>query len=425
MEKPVLTVSALTKYIKLKFDRDIHLRDILLRGEISNFTHHSRGHMYFTLKDNETRIAAVCFSKAARLVPFTPENGMKVIVRGEVSVFPTTGQYQIYVDSIEEDGIGDLSVAFEKLKKQLDAEGLFDVAHKQTLPEFPKAIGIVTSSTGAALHDILSTLKRRYPIADVYIYPAIVQGELAADSIVKQIERANAAELVDVLIVGRGGGSLEDLWAFNEEKVARAIFASKLPIVSAVGHEVDFSIADFVADVRAATPTAAVVLATPDAVQLQAYVEQQGAKLYLMMQSKLERHQKQLKQIQEHAIFRYPERLYRGYQQKLDYIVSQLFQRTPKYRLAGGQEQLKHLRLRLLQSMRQKLTQTNYQFEQQRRTLNALNPLAVMERGFSVSYNEANHIIRSSDDVKINQQIKVKITDATLVCQVNEVEKNG
>ncbi|MDE7213377.1 MAG: exodeoxyribonuclease VII large subunit, partial [Anaeroplasmataceae bacterium] len=263
MEERYLTVTALTKYIKYKFDHDHHLEEVLLEGEISNFKHNSRGHFYFTLKDENASISVTMFSSFARLVKFEPKDGMKVFVKGNVTVYEPSGTYQINIREMKSDGVGDLYLAFQKLKAELEKEGLFDASHKQKLPLFPQCIGVVTSPTGAAIKDIIHTVGRRYPLTRIILYPAIVQGDDAKDNVVKQIELANEQGLCDVLIVGRGGGSIEDLWAFNERCVAMAIYNSKIPIISAVGHEIDFTIADFVADVRAATPTAAAELATP------------------------------------------------------------------------------------------------------------------------------------------------------------------
>ena len=263
MEERYLTVSALTKYIKYKFDHDHHLEEVLLEGEISNFKHHSRGHFYFTLKDQFASISVTMFSSFAKTVKFMPADGMKVFVKGNVTVYEPSGTYQINIKEMKSDGIGDLFLAFQKLKEQLAKEGLFDPSHKKALPRFPNCIGVITSPTGAAIRDIIRTVERRYPLTKVLLYPAIVQGESAKEDLVRQIKLANDQHLCDCLIVGRGGGSLEDLWAFNERIVAEAIYSSKIPIISAVGHEIDVTIADFVADIRAATPTAAAEIATP------------------------------------------------------------------------------------------------------------------------------------------------------------------
>ena len=260
MKDNYLTVTQLSRYLKYKFDEDNHLKKVYLKGEISNFKAHTRGHYYFTLKDEGSRINAVMFQTNIKNLKFTPQDGMKVLVTGKVTVYEATGGYQIYIDNMLEDGIGNLYIAFEQLKKKLDSEGLFEKSHKRKIKKIPKKVGIVTASTGAAIRDIITTIKRRYPICETILFPSLVQGTSAAEDIVKKIELANTYDL-DTLIVGRGGGSIEDLWPFNEEIVARAIYKSKVPVISAVGHEIDFTISDFVADLRAPTPTAAAELA--------------------------------------------------------------------------------------------------------------------------------------------------------------------
>ena len=264
MEERYLTVTALTKYISYKFDHDKNLEDVLLEGEISNFKSNSRGHFYFKLKDENASIDVTMFAMYASRVKIELSDGMKVFVRGKVQVYQPSGTYSINIKEIKSDGIGDLYLAFEKLKKELEEEGLFNPEHKRPIPRFPKTIGVVTSPTGAAIKDIINTISRRYPMCHLILYPAIVQGDDAKDDIANQIKRANFDGLCDVLIVGRGGGSIEDLWAFNEREVAYAIYESKIPIISAVGHEINFTIADFVADMRAATPTAGAEIATPN-----------------------------------------------------------------------------------------------------------------------------------------------------------------
>ena len=263
-----LTVTAINRYLKDQFDRNEHLRMVFLKGEISNFKGHTSGHFYFSLKDENSKINAIMFSRNASKLTFQPADGMKVLVTGRISVY-----YQIYVEEMVEDGIGNLYVAFEKLKQDLAKEGLFQAEHKKPIPKYPTKIGIVTAPTGAAIRDILSTIKRRYPLCETILFPSLVQGEYAAPDIVRNIKRAASYD-IDVLIVGRGGGSIEDLWAFNEEIVARAIYDSEIPIISAVGHEVDFTIADFVADRRAPTPTGAAEMAVPNVVDLEKYLHQ-------------------------------------------------------------------------------------------------------------------------------------------------------
>src|SRR5690625_3380696 len=246
MNKPYLTVSALTKYIKRKLETDKHLRNIWLKGEISNFKYHNRGHMYLTIKDEQSRIQAVMFASQNRRLTFMPEDGMHVLIRGEISVYEPYGQYQLYIHQMEPDGLGSLYLAFEQLKEKLSKQGYFDERHKRAIPTYPKHIGLVTSPTSAAVRDMITTIKRRFPITRITIIPAIVQGEQGPESIVQGIEKANQLGIFDVLIVGRGGGSIEELWCFNDERVAMAIFHPKIPVISAVGHETDITISDFI-----------------------------------------------------------------------------------------------------------------------------------------------------------------------------------
>ena len=272
MNDKYLTVGAITRYLKAKFDSDDNLRVVFLKGEISNIKYHTTGHIYFSIKDETSKINAIMFSSSAKKLLFKPQDGSKVLVTGRISVYEATGGYQIYVDEMLEDGVGNLYIAFEKLKKDLAREGLFDQKYKKSIPKIPNRVGVVTASTGAAIKDILSTIKRRYPICEVILFPSLVQGDLAKDDIVRNIKRAESYDL-DVLIVGRGGGSLEDLWPFNEECVARAIFECKIPVISAVGHEIDFTIADYVADMRAPTPTGAAEMAVPNISDLISNIE--------------------------------------------------------------------------------------------------------------------------------------------------------
>ena len=347
MEKRFLTVGALTKYIKRKFDADPHLHDCLVKGEISNFKQHSSGHMYFTLKDDKARILAVMFSSANRRMKFTPENGMKVLVRGDVTVYEGSGQYQIYVHDMQPDGVGDLYLAFEQLKEKLTKEGLFAVEHKKPIPKFPATVGVVTSPTGAALRDIITTIKRRYPIAKILILPALVQGDQAAPSITDAINQANEKKHgIDVLIVGRGGGSIEELWAFNEEIVARAIYGSTIPIISAVGHETDFTIADFVADLRAPTPTGAAELAVPHIDEWIERVLTKQTRIMRAMKEKVNLQSNKLERIEKSYAFRYPRRLYEQKLEQLDRATELLVTNSQKL-LAVKMTQLEQLEKRI------------------------------------------------------------------------------
>ena len=318
-----ITVSQLNKYLKYKIDNDPNLGIVFLKGEISNFKNHTRGHFYFTLKDDTSRINAIMFQGNASKIPFLPVDGMKVLVSGRVSVYEQSGSYQLYVDTVLEDGVGSLYLAFNQLKEKLEKEGLFSPEHKKSIPKIPEKIGIITAPTGAAIKDILSTIKRRFPLVETILFPALVQGEYAKDDIVKKIKIANTHDL-DVLIVGRGGGSIEDLWPFNEEVVARAIYESKIPIISAVGHEIDFTIADFVADKRAPTPTGAAEMAVPDKMDLKTYLNQVNIRLNKVITNKLNINKQKLDNLLSSQIFKNPYRMYEIKEQTLDILYEKL-----------------------------------------------------------------------------------------------------
>ena len=318
-----ITVTALNRYIKNLIDTNSNLQSIYLKGEISNFKAHTRGHWYFTLKDENSRINAIMFASSTTKVKFTPVDGMKVLLNGRISVYEASGSYQIYVNDMIEDGIGNLHIAFEQLKLKLEKEGLFDKKYKKRIPKIPKKIGIVTAPTGAAIKDIISTLKRRFPICETILFPALVQGAEAAPSIVKQIKKAQEYD-IDVLIVGRGGGSIEDLWAFNEEIVARAIFESKVPIISAVGHEIDFTISDFVSDLRAPTPTGAAEMAVPNLIDILNYIDQVKIRLNEALKKKIDYLELLLNKFKNSYILKNPMSMYEIKEQKLDSIIDKL-----------------------------------------------------------------------------------------------------
>lgn len=418
MEQRYLTVSALNKYIKMKFDKDRHLQVVYLKAEISNFKHHSRGHLYFTLKDETSRMQAVMFKQHAHNLNFKPVDGMNVFIRGNVNVFESQGNYQMYVEEMVDAGAGNLALAFEQLKQKLDAKGYFAMDRKRTLPPFPQTIGVVTSPTGAAIRDILTTLQRRAPYAQVYIFPALVQGEMAKFSIVKAIENANETPGIDVLIVGRGGGSIEDLWAFNEEIVAEAIVNSRLPIISAVGHEVDTTIADFVADVRAATPTAAAELVAPAAEELVLRVAQLQQRLARELARKYRYQQLKLAHMLERRLWQQPHLLVQAYEQRFDGVYTRLLQQRPIQRTANARTQLEQLQQRLQVAYLKNYQQRNQQFELQRQKLQAYSPLHVMERGYTLTTNTNNQLVRSITEVKVDQKLNVQFSDGVATCLV-------
>ena len=314
-----LTVTALTRYIKYKIDNDEHLKTVFLKGEISNFKMHSTGHMYFSIKDETSKINAIMFNRDAKNIQFEPKEGTKVLVVGRISVYEQTGNYQIYVQEMIEDGIGSLYIAFEKLKEKLSKEGLFDEKYKKKIPKMPKKIGIITAPTGAAIKDILSTIKRRYPICETILFPSLVQGDNAKEDIVKNLKTANEYDL-DVIILGRGGGSIEDLWPFNEEIVAREIFASKIPIISAVGHEVDFTIADFVADLRAPTPTGAAEMAVPNMIDIINHIKQLTIRLNESLNKKIKLEKINLEKSKNSIVIKNPMIMIDNKKQKIDLI---------------------------------------------------------------------------------------------------------
>lgn len=444
--KRVLTIKQLTKYIKMKLESDMLLQEVWVRGEISNFTHHSSGHMYFTIKDKDSRIKCVMFAGQNRHLAFIPKAGSKVLAAGNVSVFERDGQYQFYVSQMQPDGIGSLFLAYEQLKQKLELEGLFAEQSKKPIPKHPKAIGVITSATGAAIRDIVTTLQRRNPSVAILIYPVTVQGTNAAPSIVQAIEAMNRHQEVDVLIVGRGGGSIEELWAFNEENVARSIHASDIPVISAVGHETDFTIADFTADLRAATPTAAAELAVPHHLELQQrliYFKQRlQQSLYSMLQAK----QEQLARIQRSTYLVHPHKHLLEPSQRLDRLTEQLFFRmqtllshtkersiqlerrliqfNPQEELNDYSRRLSSLRHQLMQSIQVVHRNYQYQYHTHIRQLDALSPLKVMQRGYSLVYDEENEqLIKSIHQLKAGDQLHIKLVDGQVDCSVNSLKE--
>lgn len=445
-EKNYLSVSALTKYIKRKFDVDPHLRDVHVRGEISNFKQHSSGHMYFTLKDEKARILAVMFSSQARFMKFSPENGMKVIVKGDISVYEPSGQYQIYIHEMQPDGIGELFLAYEQLRKRLECEGLFLQDKKRPLPLYPKTVGVITSPTGAAIRDIITTIKRRYPIVNILVFPALVQGDNAGPSIVKAIEKANSLNEIDVLIVGRGGGSIEELWAFNEEIVARAISQSIIPIISAVGHETDFTIADFVADMRAPTPTGAAELAVPHIEELMERLLQRKTRLLQAMTGRVRFEKQRLDRVQKSYAFRYPQRLYEQKLEQVDKLTEfliraasrltelkksqhesshkRLIRNHPSEALSNAENRFDRSQKDLQRAMMQILLKKQKEFDRVISTLQALSPLKIMERGYSLAYDDNNRLVKSIRQVNENESLQIQLSDGSILCNVQEIKES-
>lgn len=407
MDINYISISDLTRYIKAKFDTDIHLNNIYLKGEISNFKHHTRGHLYFTLKDENSRLSAVMFASSASNLTFEPEDGMKVLVSGRITVYEATGNYQMYVNDMQVDGVGNLYIEFEKLKKKLGEEGLFDNKYKKAIPKYPRKIGIITAPTGAAIRDILSTIKRRYPICETILFPALVQGNGAKESIVEQINKAQNYDL-DLIICGRGGGSIEDLWAFNEEIVARAIFASKVPIISAVGHEPDFTIADFVADLRAPTPTGAAEMAVPNISDLNNYLKQIKIRVNESACNIIKHYKVKLDSLKNSFILKNPMSIYEIKEQKLDNCVDNL---NHYIELIIQKNKLRFSNIKdnyILQNPSILFDKNKNKINLIIRSLELLNPLNILNKGFSV-INKDDKIIKNYQDIKKNDKINIKL----------------
>ncbi|MBU1144244.1 MAG: exodeoxyribonuclease VII large subunit [Firmicutes bacterium] len=423
MERKYLTVTALNRYLKFKFDNDTNLQSVLLKAEISNFKRHSRGHFYFTLKDDQSQISAVMFFNNTKSVTFSPKDGSKVIVEGYISIYENYGTYQVYVTHLSEDGVGDLFQAFEKLKIKLEAEGMFEDKNKKPIPSFPKSIGVITSPTGAAVRDIIHVINRRYPLVKIIIYPALVQGEQAKQSIVTQIEKANIDNLVDTLIIGRGGGSIEDLWAFNEEAVARSIFASRIPIISAVGHETDFTIADFVSDMRAPTPSAAAEIAVPEKKNILLELFSQKQKLNFVMKNMLESKLKHFNQIKTSYVFSQPKRLFETRELRFSNSIDRLFQQNPEKTLIFHQEAVLKLEQDLHNRFSTLIKTSEYQYINLIEKLELVNPLSIMKKGFSIIKKDQK-IIKNITNVAINDSIDVYMSDGQLNCQILSIRKD-
>lgn len=425
-------------------DIDPHLQTILVRGEISNFKHHSRGHMYLTIKDKDARIQAVMFAGNNRHLKFRPEDGMKVLIKGQVTIFEAFGQYQLYIREMEPDGIGALYLAFEQLKKKLVKEGLFDQIHKQQISEFPEHIGIITSPTGAAIRDMITTIKRRYPIVKITIFPVAVQGEDAVDNIYNAIQQVNSYKgSINTIILGRGGGSIEDLWAFNEEKVIRAVFTSTIPIISGVGHETDTSLTDFVADLRAPTPTGAAELAVPSIIELHKRIQQAETRLMHVIDATVGKKREKVRLLQQSYAFHKPKLFLQEKEQHIDLLTdrltrqlqlmqerkkqhmkqlqNRLIQTHPRAKLEDAQKQLQTIvsdqhrnSAILLQRKQQQLNVLIYK-------LTLLNPLHIMNRGFAIPYAKDGTIIKKIQQVNPSQEIDIRLTDGTMSCSVHDV----
>lgn len=422
MNDKYLSISAINRYLKAKFDSDSNLKQVYIKGEISNIKFHTTGHIYFSLKDETSKINAIMFSSSAKKLLFKPIDGSKVLVSGRISVYEATGGYQIYVDEMLEDGIGNLYIAYEKLKQDLAKEGLFDQKYKKAIPKMPERIGVVTAPTGAAIKDILSTIKRRYPICETILFPSLVQGENAKDDIVKNIKLAEEYNL-DVLIVGRGGGSIEDLWPFNEEIVARAIFDCTIPVISAVGHEIDYTIADYVADMRAPTPTGAAEMAVPNITDLLNHINNLNVRINEAINNKINYQKLLLDSIKNSYSIKNPLIMYENKKQKLDILIDNLNNvlikkydvYKHKYDLLKSNYILNNPKL----LYKDKLLKLSNLIEK----VELVNPLNVLKRGYSLTYID-NKVISDIKKVKINSDITIKLNNGIINATVKEINND-
>ena len=399
MQQQVFSVSEVNGWIKNLIDGIPQLNGVFIRGELSNYKIYPSGHHYFTLKDAESSLRCVMFKGSAMKLRFRPENGMKVIAFGRISVFPRDGAYRLYCSQLTADGIGDLHIAFEQLKEKLYREGLFDEGHKKPLPPYPQRIAIVTSSAGAAVHDMIRILRRRYPIAKILLLPVRVQGVEAPPEIAGAIRYANRWQLADVLITGRGGGSLEDLWAFNDERVARAIYDSEIPVISAVGHEPDVTISDFVADRRASTPSNAAEIAVPDMAELLRALQSTENRMAQGTLNLLDRQEKRLETLGKKRVLSDPMAFLQDRRLQLDYVQQ-----------------------KLASTAREQLADDTEKFAQLTAKLDALSPLKVLGRGYAMAQRTDGTVLRSSEQVEPGDLIRVRLADGSIGCTVEDRE---
>lgn len=395
----VLSVSQLNRYIKMNFDADENLANIFISGEISNFTNHYRtGHLYFTLKDDSAAVRAVMFNSSAKRLKFMPEDGMKVIARGRVSVYEASGQYQLYVDDMQPDGVGALNLAYEQLKEKLQKEGLFSELHKKPLPPYPEKVGVITSPTGAAVRDIINVLGRRFPYAEIVFCPVLVQGDGAHLQLIDAVNLFNSERAADVIIIGRGGGSIEDLWEFNDEGLARAVYNSEIPVISAVGHETDFTICDFVADMRAPTPSAAAELAVPDANELQYALSALKNRMFLNVSSGIADRRSRLEYLTSKGALKFPDEMLSNRSQRLDTAFS-----------------------KMLSSYENRIGGKKVEFISAATALSKLDPMSVLMRGFAFVSDKNGKNVYSSQALAKGDKINVRFHDGSAVCEVKEI----
>ena len=416
MESEYLTVSQINAYINKKLKFDNNLKNVYVKGEISNFKTYPSGHSYFTLKDEKSQIPAVMFKGRKHSLKFQPENGMKVIIKGKIEVYEKDGKYQLYATTMTEDGIGNLHVAFEQLKKKLKAEGLFDDAHKKEIPKYPKRIGVVTAQTGAAIRDIITTIKKRYPYCEVLVFSTLVQGNQAAPQIVRQIKHAQEFD-IGTLIVGRGGGSIEDLWPFNEEIVARAIYECEIPVISAVGHEIDWTISDYVADKRAPTPTGAAMIAVPDINEVKFKITQLNGRLNKNINDIILDNKTKLNHISQKQILKNPESIYEIKSMTLDNLVTKL-ELASKQIITENKNRLFELENKnILKNPNEIIRMKKEPYIRNVDKLSVLNPLLTLKRGYTLTKVEGK-VVSSAKQVKSGDKLDVEFNDGVINTRV-------
>ncbi|PRO66711.1 exodeoxyribonuclease VII large subunit [Alkalicoccus urumqiensis] len=435
-----LSVADVTTRIKRLLETSGMVQNVWIQAEISNFKRHSRGHMYFSLKDDRSRIQSVMFAGSNKNLTFTPEDGMSVLVRGDVTVYEPFGQYQLMVKEMQPDGTGNLFAAYEQLKKKLTAAGYFAQDKKKAIPRLPKHIAVITSPTGAAVRDMITTLRRRYPLVKVTLLPVLVQGPDAAPSIARAIRQADETGWFDTIIAGRGGGSIEDLWAFNEEETVLAAASCRTPVISAVGHETDTTLFDFAADLRAPTPTAAAELAVPDITEMREFVHDRRGRIHRAAAERFERAQDALKRLEQSYAFRYPKRLIEEKEQQLDWMTDRLKQRLqesgsrkreqersltnrlhaahPKKQLERNREQLQERKHQLERAVRKLHQEKASRLELQLSKLDLLSPVQLMRKGYALPYAEDGKLVRSREDAPEKSMLKLRVSDGLLACRV-------
>ena len=397
-EKNILTVTETNELIRDLIENSKNLNSIFIKGEISNFTNHRSGHFYFTVKDDGSVLRAVMFKGSASKLKFLPENGMKVILHGRISLYVKDGQYQVYCDDIEPDGVGSLYIAFEQLKSRLEAEGLFEARHKKPLPKVPLRIGIITSPTGAAIRDMINVITRRFQMAKIILFPSLVQGENAPQQLISGIKFFNSKKSADVIIIGRGGGSIEELWAFNDENLARTVFASEIPVISAVGHETDFTVCDFAADLRAPTPSAAAELAVPDTSDLKKQLLNVEKKIETQLLNRINYYREKISNYESKNIFKNPQNVIDDKRMNLLYTEKNLL-----------------TQMKIIMENKKSL------FALQSSKLEMLNPLSIITRGYSVAYNKKGGIVKSVKDIAAGDSISVKLQDGEAEASITKV----